>query len=479
MTVDTSLAAILGLPAIGFLIASRARSAADARVHALFAMGGTAAMASFVFAAQVYSRSSSVTDGLVGGLVLDEVSAPLPLLASIVALAVLSLAPRKQLTRAAILDVLYVAFSTLLVFLADRMEVAVLAAVAGTLPLGSWVRAKRDAATTSSTWFLLLLGGVPLLLALAWVGRETGNLGGLLFDSPPPELSSGSASLVLGLVAAASMVRMAVFPGQRWLIELVRGGLTPRAIMLFGPLPGAYLLLRFGVMFPDAFAADLPWLAAIGLVSALYFAFVSMGQEDQREGAIFLVLSQVSLVFLGLAEADTLSVDGALVLWIAQGVAGTGLILCASAVRSRRGPVRLARFHGLVRGLPHLSVVYFLFGIGVVGFPGTLTFIAEDLIAQGILVDHPWLAAGYVVATALDAIVFLRLYGRVFLGGGSQTALGKDLSVRERTVALALAATVIVAGIVPYPLVAMRSDFASDFARADAAQRVEVADEAR
>ena len=472
---DTPLIGLLLVPLLGLLVASRARSAADARVHALAAMGGTAVLAILVFLIRVSAPVPGLMrDVFVNGFALDEANAPLPLLTSLVAIAVLALSPRRQLTRAAIVDVLFVALCTLLVFLTDRVIIALLASVAGFLPLGSWLRGRHDAGARRATWFLLVFCGAPLLAAAAWFVRDTGGVGGQLFGPDALGLTPTSAKIMLALVCLAAVVRMAVFPGHRWLLELVRAQRLPRALMLLGPLPGAYLLLRVGTMYPEAFVADLPWLAVIGLVSGLYFAFVALGQRDQRGSALFLVLSQMSLVFLGLAEADPLSVDGALVLWLSQGISGTGLVLSAAAVRARRGALPLSKFHGLVRGLPQLSVIYFLFGIGVVGFPGTLTFVAEDLIAQGILVDHPWLAAGYVVVTALDAIVFLRLFGRVFLGASSgQAGRTRDLSRSERWVGMALAAAVILAGILPYPLVAMRSDVASDLVRAEAAHAPE------
>jgi NADH:ubiquinone oxidoreductase subunit 4 (subunit M) len=92
--------------------------------------------------------------------------------------------------------------------------------------------------------------------------------------------------------------------------------------------------------------------------------------------------------------------------------------------------------------------------------------LAIPLLAQGLLVEHPWLAAGYVTVTALDAIVFLRVFGRVFLGPGeAHEARCPDLEGRERLAAFVLAALALAAGLAPYPLVAARDSVAGEIAR--------------
>jgi len=259
------------------------------------------------------------------------------------------------------------------------------------------------------------------------------------------------------------MARTAVFPFHPWLVSLVRKDLTPLALSLASPLSGLCLLLRFGAILPDAFPRDLPWIAAIGLASAVIFALISLGQRDQLGAMLYLVMSQYGLVFMGLGEVDPLTVNGSLVLWLAQGLAGTGLVLMALGVRWRRGTVPIETFHGLVRGAPHMAGAYFLFGMSVVGLPGTVSFVAEELLGQGILLDHPWLAAGFVVVTATNAVGFLRAYGRVFLGEASRDeARCPDLRPNERAVVLALAAALILPGIFPHPVIRGRSTWANE-----------------
>ncbi len=198
---------------------------------------------------------------------------------------------------------------------------------------------------------------------------------------------------------------------------------------------------------PEAEAAEQPWIELVGLGSALWFALVSYGRREQLGAIGYLAMSQLSLVFLALAATESLSVRGGLLLWAGETIAITGLLCVAAMVDSRRGTVSLNRHHGLAMAAPLLSLGAFVFGVLTVGLPGSLTFIAEDVIAQGLLVPHPALAAGFVLVTALNAIGFLRIWTRVFAGSEPDTC--PDLLPRERVGLGALALVGVLMSFAP------------------------------
>ncbi|MEQ9079448.1 MAG: proton-conducting transporter membrane subunit [Sandaracinaceae bacterium] len=467
-----SLAVLVALPLLGLLLLGlqvAARSGARARAVGTVTLGLTAAAALTILGVFYARGGSTLADGLVPGLAIDRTSVTLPALTSVVGLAVLRLAPRRELDRAAVGSLLWITATTQVVFVSAPLELAAAAAASSTIPVGALMTGAARPSVLAPNRVLMAYGGAPWLAVLAVGAVAGGGSFGPLFGALPPAVGGDERALFVGLVIVAAASRSAIFPAHRWFVGLVREGRAARAILLLAPLPGAYLLLRVATLYPEAFVSHLPWLSLLGLVSAAYFGLVALGQGDQRETVVYLVCSQVGLVFLGLAAVDVLSVDGALLLWLAQGVAGSGLLLCALAVRARRGPVSLDRFHGLVAVAPRLAALYFLFGLGVVGLPGTLTFVAEELIAEGILLEHPWLGAGYVLVTGIDAVVFMRLFGRVFLGEHDAAERCPDLSRGERAAALALALVVIAGGIWPNPLIAAHGTVAGELVRAERA----------
>ncbi|RLB54398.1 MAG: hypothetical protein DRJ42_09255 [Deltaproteobacteria bacterium] len=456
------LTAVIGIPAFGLLAASTTRHFATSRRRAAFSVALSTMVAAVAGALVFMDHGVVFRDPLLPFLSLDVQSSVLPLLTNLVAAALLFLAPKRDLRRTGVLDVMWLLVVSSVLFATQHIGLFVLLWAAMNLPVGAWLDRGIDGRGHRAHWILAAITTIPVL---AVFGRMlyAGAMSTALWTDAAPELAPGDDIILFALVVFASMGRMGVFPLHVWFPVLVAQDRAPRSIMLLGPLSGAYLILRFGALFPEAFARDLPWMAVIGIVSAMFFALVALGQKGQLGAATYLVLSQVGLVFMGMADTNAMSLNGALVLWFAQGVAGTGLLVMALGVRARRGAVLLDRFHGLVAGAPHLAGAHFLFGMAVVGLPGTITFVAEDLIAHGFVHHHPWLSALYVLVTALNAVTYLRLFGRVFLGEPTTGAVGcPDLSVEERGAAAVLAATLIITGIVPYPAVSARSRTTED-----------------
>jgi NADH:ubiquinone oxidoreductase subunit 4 (subunit M) len=120
---------------------------------------------------------------------------------------------------------------------------------------------------------------------------------------------------------------------------------------------------------------------------------------------------------------------------------------------------------GLVRTAPRMATGFLLLAMAAVGSPGTLGFVSEDLIVQGLLDHHSIAAVTVLVTTALNGIVLFLAFQRVFLGDGGTLGLGPlvsspqfpDLLPRERWVAVALFGLLLAGGLLPAPLLAVRT----------------------
>jgi NADH-quinone oxidoreductase subunit M len=144
------------------------------------------------------------------------------------------------------------------------------------------------------------------------------------------------------------------------------------------------------------------------------------------------------------------------VTWLASGLALTGLGLCTWAVEARVGRPDLHHFHGLAERTPVLAAFYLVLGLAVVGLPGTLDFVSEDLIVEGVLPSHPILGVVLIVAAALNAILVLRSFSYTFLGPPSARRTTRDLLVRERLALAVLAITLVGTGLLPRTVLVSR-----------------------
>jgi len=99
-----------------------------------------------------------------------------------------------------------------------------------------------------------------------------------------------------------------------------------------------------------------------------------------------------------------------------------------------------------------------VFGLALVGLPGTLSFCSQDLLIHGTLESHPLTGLLLPIATALNAVSVFRLFTRLFLGKrrtGFTTMT--DALPRERWILTAGVLFVVIGGLFPAAIVRLQS----------------------
>lgn len=448
------------VPLVAALWCWAAPSRQHAHIRGLLALALCAVLAAGVLGTVVlHSSPQAVADPLLHTgthalLAVDIEGAIVALLAAVVGLAVLAAMPRRTLSQASIVRVMRTTGLSLLMFYAGDLVLLAVAWSAVAFPL-RWNRKALPVEDAAALWRarmnLGVLGIVPLGAALTLWGNAVEWQAGMfdLFNLGVQRLPPTTEATVVGLVVLASASRMGLAPLHGWFPALMRCGMAPYAMTLLAPLGGAFVLLRVAPALAGGFLTELPALEVLGLASAAYLGLVAWGQREHMRYTEYLMLSQASIVFVALCTTDATTIEGGLTMWVAQGLASTGLVLAVAATHSRMGRLDLQEFHGIGVAAPKLTTLTFLFGIAVVGIPGTLTFVAEDIIAQGLLIPHPWLAAGFMFVTAINAIGFFRAFVHVHFGRAPQDVRCPDLRPLERVTMLALAAAVVLTGVVP------------------------------
>jgi NADH-quinone oxidoreductase subunit M len=106
------------------------------------------------------------------------------------------------------------------------------------------------------------------------------------------------------------------------------------------------------------------------------------------------------------------------------------------------------RSSGRVQAFPRLAAAFALFGAASVAMPGTVGFVADDLLLHTLWMESPGGTVVMILASAMLAVSTLICYAHVFLGKPAPL-LAPDLVPRERVVAVALAALLVVLGFAP------------------------------
>ena len=111
---------------------------------------------------------------------------------------------------------------------------------------------------------------------------------------------------------------------------------------------------------------------------------------------------------------------------------------------------------GLAEHAPRLAVFFVIFGLALVGLPGTLSFCSQDLLIHGTLMSHPLTGLLLPIAIAMNAVSIFRLFTRLFLGKRrTGFTVMADALPRERWILTIVVLFVVLGGLFPKAIVVL------------------------
>lgn len=168
-------------------------------------------------------------------------------------------------------------------------------------------------------------------------------------------------------------------------------------------------------------------------------------------------VGHMGYVLLGLAALTPLSMVGAVSQMVSHGLILALLFYLVGVIETKVGTRDLDVLNGLlnpIRGLPMISALLVLAGMGSAGIPGMAGFVAEFLVFQGSFTTFPLPTLLCIVGTGLTAVYFVIMLNRTCFGKlDTRTAYYPQVSLREQVPALLLTGLIIWLGIQPAWLV--------------------------
>jgi NADH-quinone oxidoreductase subunit M len=208
-------------------------------------------------------------------------------------------------------------------------------------------------------------------------------------------------------------------------------------------------------LFPDATRSMFPVLSYLALATAVYVAIRALAENSPRRLLAFIALSQSACILAGLESRTAEGVTGALVHWFVVTASTMGLFGILRLLEVRFGENLTARTHlGLSEHAPRLAVFFAIFGLALVGLPGTLSFCSQDLLIHGTLASHPLIGLLLPITIAMNAVSIFRLFTRLFLGKHrTGFTVMADALPRERWILTAGVLFVVLGGLFPNAIV--------------------------
>lgn len=377
-------------------------------------------------------------------MVIDELNAPLIPMTGLVFLATALTTTRTKINRFSVSRILIAEALALAIFTChEPWGVIILAGLTLLIPVADFRERGR-----SPQVFLAHLGLSWLLLVAGWCWLSTVGT-----TEPAP------FGAVL-LLTVAVLIRSGVAPLHCWLTDLFEHTSFGTALLFVAPMTGAYITVR--LVLPVAPDWALRTIALWSLSTAVYAAGMALVQREARRFYSYLFLSHSSLVLVGVETATPVALAGALAVWLSVGLSLSGFGLTLRALEARTGRLSLISFHGLAERAPELATFFLLTGLASVGFPGTIGFVATELLIDGVVEVYPFVAGFIVFALTLQGIAVLQAYYRLFTGIRPLSNVLLSCRLWERLAVFALTLLILGGGLIPQPGIRSRYQAARD-----------------
>jgi multicomponent Na+:H+ antiporter subunit D len=262
-------------------------------------------------------------------------------------------------------------------------------------------------------------------------------------------------------------IKAALFPLHIWLPDAHSSAPSPSSAILSGLVVKVYAfaflrLLHTALAGPlagsPAMASSLRGIllgaAVLAVLGGSAFALV---QREVKRLLAYSTVAQVGYIFLGVGLGTRGALAVALVHVLFHAVMKAGLFLAAGAVALRTGARYVDEYDGMGRRLPASMAVFTVCALSMIGLPGFSGLVTKWYLGVACLeAGYPWLVGVVVVSSLLNAVYYLPVLGRAYLGSTGVPA--GEAPVPMLVPMLALAVLTIVFGLWPrWPLELVRS----------------------
>lgn len=215
----------------------------------------------------------------------------------------------------------------------------------------------------------------------------------------------------------AFAIKVPIYPFHLWLPEAHVEAPTTGSVLLAGILLklGTYGFLKFFfLILPYSSIFFLPIINMLCCLGILYSSFTIIRQIDIKKIIAYSSVIHMNYTILGLFNSSFLSFYGSFYLMLSHGIISSALFICVGYIYERYHTRIIYYYGNIVMIMPLLTIFFFLFTLGNIGFPGTSSFIGEFLIFIGIFETNKFLAYLILFGLFISVIYSFLLFNKIF-----------------------------------------------------------------
>ena len=270
-----------------------------------------------------------------------------------------------------------------------------------------------------------LLGAFSSAFFLYGMAMVYGYAGTLDLEDIAEVVASGSgktslALLGTGLLLVGVLFKVGAVPFHSWIPDVYQGAPTPiTAFMAAATKIAAFgaILRVFYVAVPELRDDWRPVLWAVAILTMVVGTVTAVRQTDVKRMLAYSAVAHTGFILTGVVAENAAGLSSTLFYLFAYGFSTVGAFAVVGLVRDSAGEedTAMARWAGLGRRYPVVSVVFSLFLLAFAGIPLTSGFVSKFAVfkAAGEGGAIPLVVVG-VIASAVAAYFYVRVIVLMF-----------------------------------------------------------------
>ena len=324
------------------------------------------------------------------------------------------------------------------------------------LLIGFWNKKEENNNAARKAFIMNRIGDLGFLLGMFLIFTTFGSLTYTTVFSKAALMNPGTITItaISLLLFAGATGKSAQIPLLTWLPDAMAGPTPVSALIHAATMvtAGIYMVARSNILFVLAPVA-MNVIAVVGLSTAFITAVIALYQTDIKKILAYSTISQLGLMFLGLAAG---SFAGAMFHLITHAFFKALLFLAAgSIIHSLAGEQDIRNMGGLRSRIPWTYFVFLTGALAISGIPPFSGFFSKDEILAAAFSKNPSLWIFGVLISILTASYIFRLFWLTFRGEyrGKEVNLSEiHESPRVMLVPLVILAILSALGAIPFVL---------------------------